>query len=291
MSMRAAHRLAVLTFVLDHGPSTARDIAEKTGLSIATVNGISREALDRGLLEVARPRPAARGPWARTYTVPPAALRASAAVHDGRELVATAASGSVVTRAAAGDRLDTGLVARVLTAAARQAGFRAASIQYAVVGVTPWSRSHRDLAHELRERLGHGIEVRRSSALSALAEAGFGGPDYVVVEGSPTTTLTHVLEGVPQRGAHGRAGALSPTADLARAVADACALLDPGLVVLGRDLPRLLEAELRELLPEGPEVVGSAVPDDAALRGALQLARAGARAAFLAGADQAPTPA
>jgi hypothetical protein len=76
---------------------------------------------------------------------------------------------------------------------------------------------------------------------------------------------------------------------LVSALAAACLIADPSLVVLGRELTRGPNAHLplrirrifREVLPVPPKVATSIVGGNPALRGAFQLARSAARKDFL----------
>jgi hypothetical protein len=296
---RAEYRRAVLTTMLEHGPSTAGDLARATGLSFPTAKALILEMHDRGLVDLAAPKPGPRGPKARSYAVSLAALRVTVAVHRSGELVAATADpavrGPVITEPFSGDLPDVTSIEEALAMAACAAGFEPGTARHAVVGVSPRAQPGvlsriLDLSDELQNRLGHSVEVRRHSELSALAEARLGVArdvsDFVLVTGSPAT-VTHVVNGVPRGGAHCLAGAVTLLADhllkkdVATALAAACLTVDPGLVVLGRDVPPRLVTALRELLPEPLQLVASAVTDDAALQGAVQLAHSKACAAYL----------
>jgi glucokinase len=113
---------------------------------------------------------------------------------------------------------------------------------------------------------------------------------YVSLRGVPSAAL--LMDGRPARGASHRAGTLTavpeldPTAapregelaEVAAAVADAVAVVDPELVVLDaapehlERLTPLLQRAVDEGEP-GPEVTPAALGDEAALLGALRIAR------------------
>jgi hypothetical protein len=312
----------VFTFIVDGGPLTARQLSAMAGVSVVTINKIVARLSELRLVEFTRVRGRATGPAARHYSVPPAALRVAVAAYRPGRLTAmctdpvhpdTPPSSIPFTETP----VTTDALLNAIGQAARRTGVPSATLRQAMVSV-PADAGHppdwrRRTERELRARLGCPVDVRPDHEFAALAEAQFGAArdtdNFVLITGGPRVAITHVVDRVPQRGAHGFAGSLEllidrlvtpshratagpstgPDESLATGTAAACMILDPSLVVLSSDLidrpgsaltARVTEA-LQNLVPDPPRVTTSAVDGDPVLRGARYAAHDRARAALL----------
>ena len=300
----------VLATTLDRGSATARELADDAGLSVVTVHAILHELTGRGLVQISGKRRSERGPHSRAYSVPAHATRIAAVVQHAETLVATSADPTdprtVVATEISDDPPDIDRLAQLITEVAG-----GTLIRHAVVGVpsradAEAAGSRRHTAMELAERFACSVSVRSTTELAAVAEAHFGVArgvgNFLQVTGGETASVSHVVDGVPQQGAHGLAGSLWLLADrltaslaeggatnevdepLVSALAATCFVADPALVVLGQELAGSadeslldrLRSTLAAVLPVPPEVVMSAVTGDPALRGAFHLAQSAA---------------
>ncbi len=125
-----------------------------------------------------------------------------------------------------------------------------------------------------------------ASAVRALAaEQGFAAP-----------TAAEAVQAAVSSGSRGGAFLDELAHRVAVGVASVCAVLDPGLVVLGGDVGRAGGAALADrvaagvasIFPARPRVVPTGVPDEPVLRGAMLAAVAQARGALLASVADSP---
>lgn len=306
-SRRWAHPADVLALLLDIGPSTVRDLAEEVGLSVVTVNRILRELVEQNLVDQLVARDGRRGPRARVFAVLPERVPIAAIVHQPGMITVTRADlwedgpRVVVDRA---DPRDAAGVAEQIEDALRQAAIDPDSLSYVVAGTLAGECA--ELERALGSRLGCPTSVRSITELAAIGEARRGaarGVDdfFLVTEDSGAT----VVGGIPQPGAHGRAGSLGRLKELlhdnaepdlsglVRMLAAVCLVTDPALVVLSgpghAEAAEQITKSLAGQVPAVPEVVPGRLGGDAALLGAVELARDLARAGLLnriGGADR-----
>jgi hypothetical protein len=271
----AQHVRGALVTLLDQGPSTARDVAEATGVSRVTATTLLQELVERDIAQLVGLRRRTTGPQARVYDVRAAALRFTVAVfRPGRLVTVAGRSPGSVERSRtveAGPSPDAGLIAAALASD---------EPRRVVIGVPDGSLPG------LPERLGCPVEVRSHADLAAVAEAEVRDVrNFLLVSDA---SIRHVVDGQVRPGLAGSLRPflewLTPRLDreeaLLTAVAAACLVTDPELIVLGEDLRHLREP-LRDALPTPPEVALSAVSGDPVLRGALHLASDAARSHLL----------
>ncbi|MFI6078672.1 winged helix-turn-helix transcriptional regulator [Actinoplanes sp. NPDC051343] len=310
---RVENTRRILGVILQRGSVTARDLAQQTGLSVVTTNAILNKVVDSGLVEHVGLHRSNRGRQARVYSVPPKLVRAVIAVpsNDGLTMTWTDAldAAPVVIR----NKQPNGLNAdRLSDLILRTSGVHPP--QYAVIGISPHAEAEtasgrRILESNLTDLLACPVQVRTVAQLAAIAEGQLGAArgvrDFFFVTG-PTMSICHVVNSVPRDGAQRLArllelfesrldlcsangSAASPHDATASALAAACLVADPELIVLGEGLAHGCKAHLPDrirtifggLRTVPPEVVTSTIPGDAALQGGLHVAKAGAIGRFL----------
>ncbi|WP_026925031.1 ROK family transcriptional regulator [Glycomyces arizonensis] len=227
--LRVLNDQAALKLLLDDGPQTRAQLAERTSMSKVTASQMMERLQSRGLVEVVGSKSGGRGPNASLYAAVP-----SFAHVVGVEVGAVSAkgacadfTGTIVGRAEIdieGSTDPVSVVRRVVTDAVADAGVEMAKVHRVVLG-TPgvidpasgeigfsWNLPawHRGLRTALNEELGPEVVIENDVNLATVAEQRSGGAggasDFVYAWFGGGLGLGVILNGRLYRGASGAAG-------------------------------------------------------------------------------------
>jgi DNA-binding Lrp family transcriptional regulator len=264
----------VLGALLNHGPLTASDLAELTGISRVTAHRAVRALLEREFIQRISLRPPTYGRPAVVYDLRQRYTRAVGVHFASGYSAASCADVNGVSLAQVTGDVDADsdpvqAVGELVDRASTAAGLEPGTVRQVVVGVSrtsPYAASQRpdarwDFSRRLGQRLGANVQVATGLSLAAMAEAtvgaGVGVADFMVLSGDPELAMCAVRDGVPYEGATGNAGVLhrlpqvvgamraakacarsAPEAgtDLVSMVAIACLVDDPSMIILQDDL-------------------------------------------------------
>jgi predicted NBD/HSP70 family sugar kinase len=227
--LRVLNDQAALKLLLDDGPQTRAQLAERTSMSKVTASQMMERLQSRGLVEVVGSKSGGRGPNASLYAVVP-----SFAYVVGVEVGPVSAKGAcadftgrIVGRAEIdieGSTDPVSVVRRVVTDAVADAGVEMSRIRRVVLG-TPgvidpvsgeigfsWNLPawHRGLRTALNEELAPEVVIENDVNLATIAEQRSGGAggasDFVFAWFGGGLGLGVILGGRLYRGASGAAG-------------------------------------------------------------------------------------
>ena len=227
--LRVLNDQAALKLLLDEGPQTRAQLAERTSMSKVTASQMVERLQERGLVEVVGSKSGGRGPNASLYAAVPS-FAYVVGVEVGPVTTKGACAdftGRIVGRAeidVAGSADPVAVVRRVVTDAVADAGIEMSGVERVVLGtpgvIDPTSGDigfswnlpawHRGLRTALNEELAPVVTIENDVNLATVAEQRSGGAggaaDFVYAWYGGGLGLGVILGGRLYRGATGAAG-------------------------------------------------------------------------------------
>ncbi|WP_199036896.1 ROK family transcriptional regulator [Glycomyces salinus] len=227
--LRVLNDQAALKLLLDEGPQTRAQLAERTSMSKVTASQMVERLQERGLVEVVGSKSGGRGPNASLYAAVPS-FAYVVGVEVGPVTTKGACAdftGRIVGRAetdVAGSADPVAVVRRVVTDAVADAGVEMGGVERVVLGtpgvIDPTSGEigfswnlpawHRGLRTALNEELAPTVTIENDVNLATVAEQRSGGAggaaDFVYAWYGGGLGLGVILGGQLYRGATGAAG-------------------------------------------------------------------------------------
>lgn len=227
--LRVLNDQAALKLLLDEGPQTRAQLAERTSMSKVTASQMVERLQERGLVEVVGSKSGGRGPNASLYAAVPS-FAYVVGVEVGPVTTKGACAdftGKIVGRAetdVAGSADPVAVVRRVVTDAVADAGVEMSGVERVVLGtpgvIDPTSGDigfswnlpawHRGLRTALNEELAPTVTIENDVNLATVAEQRSGGAggaaDFVYAWYGGGLGLGVILGGQLYRGATGAAG-------------------------------------------------------------------------------------